>query len=43
MEELDQLRQDLRAFAAERDWDQFHTPKNLAARVRGRPDKYDKY
>jgi NTP pyrophosphatase (non-canonical NTP hydrolase) len=21
----------LRAFAAERDWDQFHTPKNLAA------------
>jgi len=30
VEELDQLRQDLRAFAAERDWDQFHTPKNLA-------------
>lgn len=21
----------LRAFAAERDWDQFHSPKNLAA------------
>mgnify|MGYP000863326669 CR=1 FL=1 len=25
------LRQALRDFAAERDWDQFHTPKNLAA------------
>jgi dCTP diphosphatase len=25
------LRQALREFAAERDWDQFHTPKNLAA------------
>jgi NTP pyrophosphatase (non-canonical NTP hydrolase) len=24
------LRDALRAFAAERDWDQFHTPKNLA-------------
>ena len=23
----------LRAFAAERDWDQFHTPKNLAASI----------
>jgi NTP pyrophosphatase (non-canonical NTP hydrolase) len=29
-EELDNLRDRLRAFAAERDWDQFHTPKNLA-------------
>jgi NTP pyrophosphatase (non-canonical NTP hydrolase) len=25
------LRSALREFAAERDWDQFHTPKNLAA------------
>jgi NTP pyrophosphatase (non-canonical NTP hydrolase) len=24
------LRQQLRDFAADRDWDQFHTPKNLA-------------
>lgn len=24
------LRDDLRRFAAARDWDQFHTPKNLA-------------
>jgi len=29
--ELDQLRDALRAFAAERDWEQFHSPKNLAA------------
>jgi NTP pyrophosphatase (non-canonical NTP hydrolase) len=27
---LDTLRERLRAFVAERDWDQFHTPKNLA-------------
>lgn len=27
---LDDLRDRLRQFAAERDWDQFHTPKNLA-------------
>jgi len=27
---LDALRDALRAFAAERDWDQFHAPKNLA-------------
>jgi dCTP diphosphatase len=25
------LRDALRAFAAERDWDQFHSPRNLAA------------
>jgi NTP pyrophosphatase (non-canonical NTP hydrolase) len=30
MAELDQLKQRLRAFAAARDWEQFHTPKNLA-------------
>ena len=28
---LDPLRDRLRQFAAERDWDQFHSPKNLAA------------
>lgn len=27
---LDDLRSALRQFAAERDWDQFHSPKNLA-------------
>ena len=29
--DLDQLRDALRQFAAERDWDQFHSPKNLAS------------
>ena len=29
--ELDELRRDLRAFAAERNWGKFHSPKNLAA------------
>lgn len=29
--ELTELRDRLRAFAADRDWDQFHTPKNLAS------------
>lgn len=28
--ELDALRDRLRAFAAARDWDQFHSPKNLS-------------
>lgn len=28
---LVELRDALRAFAAERDWDQFHSPRNLAA------------
>lgn len=28
--DLDALTQSLRRFAAERDWDQFHSPKNLA-------------
>jgi NTP pyrophosphatase (non-canonical NTP hydrolase) len=31
MTELESLRDDLRRFAAERDWDQFHSPKNLAS------------
>jgi dCTP diphosphatase len=30
MDELDILKQRLRVFAATRDWEQFHTPKNLA-------------
>lgn len=30
MNELEQLVQQLRDFARERDWDQFHSPKNLA-------------
>jgi dCTP diphosphatase len=29
-ERLDALRRRLRAFAAARDWEQFHSPKNLA-------------
>lgn len=29
------LRDALRAFAAERDWEQFHTPKNLAMALAG--------
>ena len=27
--DLEKLRDDIRAFASERDWEQFHTPKNL--------------
>ena len=27
---MEELIQSLRKFAAERDWDQFHSPKNLA-------------
>lgn len=30
MQELTELRDSLRRFAAARDWEQFHTPKNLA-------------
>jgi NTP pyrophosphatase (non-canonical NTP hydrolase) len=29
-DDLESLRRDLAAFAANRDWDQFHSPKNLA-------------
>lgn len=32
---LDSLRRQLAEFAAERDWDQFHNPKNLAIAVAG--------
>jgi NTP pyrophosphatase (non-canonical NTP hydrolase) len=48
--ELDQLRAIVRQFVEERDWDQFHTPKNLAsaltveaAEVRGDARKYHEY
>jgi dCTP diphosphatase len=30
MTDLDRLRDELRTFARERDWEQFHSPKNLA-------------
>jgi dCTP diphosphatase len=30
MQSLEQIKIRLREFAAERDWDQFHSPKNLA-------------
>jgi NTP pyrophosphatase (non-canonical NTP hydrolase) len=30
MRDLGELKQRLREFVAERDWDQFHSPKNLA-------------
>lgn len=33
MTEFESLREQLGAFAAERDWDQFHSPKNLAMAV----------
>lgn len=32
---LDQLRQQLAEFAAQRDWEQFHSPKNLAMALIG--------
>lgn len=32
---LDGLRQQLRAFAREREWERFHTPKNLAMALAG--------
>jgi len=32
---LEELRLALRGFAAERDWDQFHTPRNLALAMVG--------
>ena len=30
MRDLDELKERVRAFVAERDWDRFHSPKNLA-------------
>jgi NTP pyrophosphatase (non-canonical NTP hydrolase) len=34
-DDLDNLRDHLRAFAAARDWEQFHTPKNLVMALSG--------
>ncbi|HPF28431.1 MAG TPA: nucleotide pyrophosphohydrolase [Steroidobacteraceae bacterium] len=33
MQSLEELKHALRAFAAERDWDQFHSAKNLAMAI----------
>jgi NTP pyrophosphatase (non-canonical NTP hydrolase) len=35
MSELDQIKERLRSFAKERDWEKFHTPKNLAMALSG--------
>ncbi|MDA0226161.1 MAG: nucleotide pyrophosphohydrolase [Proteobacteria bacterium] len=35
IESLEALRAQLAAFAAERDWEQFHSPKNLAMAMAG--------
>ncbi|MBB4911102.1 hypothetical protein H4W32_007083 [Actinophytocola algeriensis] len=32
---LNDLQRELRAFAAERDWQRFHTPKNLVMALAG--------
>ena len=39
MTELESLREALRAFAAARDWGQFHSPKNLAMALAAEADK----
>ncbi len=33
--DIERLQERLRAFSAERDWDQYHTPKNLAMALAG--------
>ncbi|MGH8879430.1 MAG: nucleotide pyrophosphohydrolase, partial [Stackebrandtia sp.] len=35
MRTIEELSGALRAFAAERDWERFHTPKNLAMALAG--------
>ncbi len=35
MQELDEIKQALRSFAGARNWDQFHTPKNLVMALSG--------
>jgi dCTP diphosphatase len=35
MSEIDQLKSELREFAASRNWEKFHNPKNLAMAVAG--------
>lgn len=36
---ISELQRRLRAFAAERDWDQFHSPKNLAMAIATETDE----
>ncbi len=35
MNEIEELKAEIRAFADARDWEQFHTPKNLSMAVAG--------
>ncbi len=35
MSEIDELKNEIRAFADARDWEQFHTPKNLSMAIAG--------
>ena len=35
MNEIEALKAEIRAFADARDWEQFHTPKNLSMAVAG--------
>jgi dCTP diphosphatase len=35
MSEFDDLKDEIRAFADARDWEQFHTPKNLSMAIAG--------
>ena len=35
MSEIEDLKKEIRAFADARDWEQFHTPKNLSMAVAG--------
>ena len=35
MSEIEELKKEIRAFADARDWEQFHTPKNLSMAVAG--------
>jgi NTP pyrophosphatase (non-canonical NTP hydrolase) len=35
MSEIDQLKEEIRAFADARDWEKFHSPKNLSMAVAG--------
>ena len=35
MSEIDQLKDEIRSFAQARNWEKFHTPKNLAMAITG--------
>lgn len=37
--DIDKLKNDLRKFAEERDWEKFHSPKNLAMALSGEVGK----